>query len=325
MSLLSYLREKIYPGINAGLAFLSRSPGIYTDHGPEHFDEVVRYAGFLLEKPLKDGTEIGLGPYDVFLLLMAIRLHDTGNIAGREHHERRVGEILAKVPNACSDRFEADLVTRIAAAHGGKTEAGSKDTIAELPERDTIGAGPCSPRAIAALVRFADEICEHRGRAAIVLLESGRLPPGNKLFHLYAASIKSAMPHRETKTFKLKLNFDSKNLEKKFPTPLHKQQRPDEHYLLDDAYERIAKLNAERIYCNRFIDPVLRTDRIEAEISIVRQVRIEGQVVTQKWAKPKVVIIEEQGYPEPDGLWKGQLRGMSGSAIAKKLAKEKDR
>ncbi len=77
-TLLDNLRRHIYPHINAGLSSLSKSPGLYTDHGERHFDEVVRYAGLILE-----GVE-DLEPFELYVLLCAIRIHDAGNVDGRE-------------------------------------------------------------------------------------------------------------------------------------------------------------------------------------------------------------------------------------------------
>ena len=73
----------IYPLI--GAATSAEDQGIYTDHGPDHFDSVIRYAGKLLNLPvvIEGNEKICISPYEVFILLVSILLHDAGNIYGR--------------------------------------------------------------------------------------------------------------------------------------------------------------------------------------------------------------------------------------------------
>ncbi|WP_158659528.1 hypothetical protein [Pseudomonas sp. PONIH3] len=84
------LRRDIYPGVDAGLAANSAISGYYTAHNAEHFDEVVRYAGDLLGASTTEGVSKDvLTPYELYILLVAIRVHDVGNIEGREDHEKK--------------------------------------------------------------------------------------------------------------------------------------------------------------------------------------------------------------------------------------------
>ena len=221
--LVSGLRQHVYPHINAGLACLSKSPGIYTDHGDRHFDEVVKYAGLLLANPESDEAQRskvdeyqGFTPYEFYLLLCAIRLHDAGNIDGREEHEKRAASILGKYGgNIIHDTPEFELICAIAEAHGGKTFTGDKDTISLLPQDHTpVGATTCRPRQVAAMVRFADEVCEHRNRASLHHINSDTLPAENKLFQYYASSISGAVPDRKVKSFRLKIALDTQHLAK---------------------------------------------------------------------------------------------------------------
>lgn len=133
---LNYLRVNLYPGIDVGLAANSDESGFYTAHNGEHFDEVVRFAGKLLgiETGDEDLALIDLSPYELYILLMAIRIHDVGNIEGRERHEQRCFKVL-KDSGAASgaDDTEKKIIARIAQAHGGRTTAGSRDTIGAIP------------------------------------------------------------------------------------------------------------------------------------------------------------------------------------------------
>jgi hypothetical protein len=317
--LVDFLRTKIYPHINAGLACLSKSPGIYTDHGGQHFDEVVRYAGLLIEPSFEKSSIEAIAPYDLFLLLAGIRLHDAGNIDGREEHERRVYSILKEAGNAvCSDNSEADLIAKIAQAHGGKREDGDKDTIGALQEQSGFGAVACKPRAVAALVRFSDEICEHSFRASSYQIKAETLPPQNVLFHLYANSVKQAMPDRNQKAFRIRLDFDAVHLQKRYPVPQLGAKPPKSQFLFDNALERLQKLDTERRYCNQFLDTMLRTERVDVEISISKTETIGGKDYYRDW-KYWSFLIKDIGYPAPSDAWRNGISGASGASIAKML------
>lgn len=320
-SLSSFLRSQIYPRINAGLACLSKSPDLYTDHGESHFDEVVRYAGELIEPTFSNGTRAVIEPYDLYLLLSAIRLHDAGNVDGREEHARRAYSILREAGVAvCPDPYEANLIGRIAEAHSGTTETGDRDTIHALDESSGFGPITCNPRLVAALVRFADEICEHSARASRHHISAGTLPETSKLFHLYADAVKQVQVLREQKAVRLKLVFDYSNLNDRYPAP-HVVDGSKDKYLLDDAFDRIQKLDAERIYCNRYLPPELRTDKVVVTVEIVKTEMVSGHELQRIW-KSKDVTIQERGYPSPNTQWRESFSDMTGAAIANELGLE---
>lgn len=315
--LLAGLREHVYPHINAGLACLSKSPGIYTDHGPAHFDEVVRYAGLLLGVP--STKEQILTPYEIYLLLCAIRLHDAGNIDGREEHEKRVWSMLHRYGgNIGHDPAEAALITQIAEAHGGKTLAGDKDTIGELLDETQVAAISCRPRQIAALVRFADEICEHRARAARHHVNADTLPEDNRLFHYYAMSVTGAQPH-PTKSFKLRLTINTKYLTQKYPTPPNGSGKRGEKFLIDDVLDRISKLDLERRYCNQYLDPRLHTTELDIRIELNEDRKFDGHLeVPTQVDSFAFCITSNQGYPTPHDTWRSGLTTLTGNKMAKR-------
>ena len=169
--LLGHLRANIYKDIDAALAANSAIPGFYTAHNSEHFDEVVRYAGDLLGVETGD-EKVGLKPYELYMLLVAIRIHDAGNIHGREEHEKKCFSVLRNCGAASGDDdSEKKVIANIAQAHGGKTNRGDKDTIGDLEAVIHSANSWIRARLIASIVRFADEICEIRSRAANYLLE----------------------------------------------------------------------------------------------------------------------------------------------------------
>ncbi len=319
IGLVAGLREHVYPQINAGLACLSKSPGIYTDHGPEHFDEVVRYAGNMLGIAGPIEKKSGLSAYEIYLLLCAIRLHDAGNIDGREDHEKRAFAMLYEYGgNISKDSAEALLIGQIADAHGGHTMAGSKDTIGELPQDGTpVAATTCRPRQVAALVRFADEICEHSSRAARHHLNSGTLPVENKLFHIYAESITGAVCDSNG-GFKLKIDIKTKYLKEKYPHP----KIAEGQYVIDEVFDRISKLDCERRYCNQYLDPGLQTRELDISINL-----LEEKLYGEKISIPSVVkslgfrIPSKDGYPATQDSWRTGQHEWQGQNLAETALK----
>lgn len=301
-ALVTFLRGEVYPSVNAGLACLSRSPGLYTDHGPNHFDEVVRYAGLLLS------PGHGLNPFELYLLLAAIRVHDAGNIDGREDHERRALHILNLAGDAaCPDSNVKRMIADIAQAHGGKRPDGGKDTISLLRETDHFGPISCRPRLVAALVRFADEICEHRGRAATHHLKTGTIPAESKLFHLYAKSVKGAAP-LPGKAFFLNLDFEVPDL------AVAHGPAGETKFLIDEVVSRIEKLDRERTYTNRFLLPHLRTESVKVQIDIHDPQRAFKHIESHSF-----VLTDGAGYPEGSPTWSPAPDKLQGSDLALRL------
>lgn len=317
--LLAALKESVYPHVNAGLACLSESSGIYTDHGPEHFDEVVRYAGNLLGLDSMPPNLCPLKPYELYLLLCAIRLHDAGNIDGRDAHEKRVAEMLhAYGGSICNDTAEASLISKIAEAHGGFTLSGDKDTIGELPNDGLpVGAITCRPRQVAALVRFADEICEHRSRAAQHHINQNTLPDANKLFHYYADSITGAVYDFEMKRFHLRLRIKTKYLTCQYEAPSRESEVKHYKYLIDEVLDRVDKLDCERRYCNMYLDPGLRVREIQADIALLGDEPPGG--FAQEMKNYKFRIPPKQGYPEKQGGWRQTEPDLTGEILVQKI------
>lgn len=320
-ALLESLELYVYPNINAGLACLSKSPGFYTDHGARHFDEVVRYAGFLIEDTFNQQNS-AISPYELYLLLCAIRVHDAGNVDGREDHEKRASAILVKYGGQISlDTTELSLIADIAQAHGGKTFDDDKDTIGKtLPEQTIAGGADVRPQLVAALVRFADEICEHSVRASTHHVTEGTLPEENKLFHFYAKSIVGAKPDRKNKAFKLQVRFDINLLKDTYLTPKDADGKQTNKYLIDDVWDRIDKLNHERVYCNRFLLPSMQTDRLEISMVFTKSTAVGGTQVTTTCYQ-RDVPIRDEGYPSVATTWRNKVEvaDMNGVSLSGKV------
>jgi hypothetical protein len=317
-ALLSSLNLSVYPNINAGLSCLSKSPGIYTDHGGRHFDEVVRYAGLLIDDTFNQQNS-ALTPYELYLLLCAIRVHDAGNIDGRGDHEKRATAILMEYGGQINlDTPERDLIGAIAQAHGGTTIDDDKDTIGRtVTEETTACAVDVRPQLVAALVRFADEICEHSSRAATHHINHDTLPEENKLFHWYAKSIVGVKPDRKNKALKLQLKFDTSLFAHSCLTPKNMAGKQVKKYLIDEVWDRIDKLNHERVYCNRFLLPAMQTDRLEIKMEFTKPETINGAIYNMHCGA-SALTIRDKGYPTVPSDWKADVSDMTGANFAKK-------
>ena len=299
--LLNVFRTQYYPRVDAGLAVNSIEPGLYTAHDSEHFDEVVLHAGDLVyaESSLKgDMTSATseLNAYELYILLVAIRVHDVGNMYGRGGHEKKCFQILLDIGGAAGlDNREKKAIANIAQAHGGKTSMQSKDTIGQLDVKLLANNVSYRPRLLAGIVRIADEICENKRRAANVLLRQGALPNHSEIYHQYAASLSGNRWSANDRA--LHLSFEAKLSE--IEKPWGCEERTDasmkvvsEAYLLDEIFSRLEKMDMERRYCNMFTREIFTIDAIKVTITVVSD-DDHDPIETIK-----VPELSDRGYPE---------------------------
>lgn len=300
------LRSTIYPNIDAGLSALSNEKGgVYTGHDSSHFDEVVAYAGQLLGD-FKDNLS-GFSPYEIYLLLMAIRIHDVGNISGREMHETRCMEVLEVISDISDDAFENQQINAIARAHGGRHIEYGKDTIGALEEEVSIGCiGHVRKRALAAITRFADEICETSRRANTFLLLQRILPAQSEIYHQYAHSVKASQI-AQNRELDITYQIDDTLLSKKWSF------EEEDYYLADFILYRLEKLNTERLYYNQYVDAALQVPNIRAKIQIMHNHDVKHQIVIQ------TVI---NGYPDKGNVnyWRAKYSEFGGANLEARFA-----
>lgn len=293
---LNYLRTHIYAHINAGLSSNSAVPGYYTSHDAEHFDEVVRYAGDLLSA---DSCEVGkwdiLSPYELYVLLIAIRIHDIGNIHGREDHEKRCFPFLREHKNLLgNDISELKIIANIAQAHGGKTN-GNRDTIGLLNQTELVGKFSIRSRLLAAIVRFADEICENSGRAATYLLQQNDLPKHSEIYHKYADSVRGAVYGAAERRVNIHFKLTTDDVAKPWGSE-DRSKDPAvpicEVYLVDEILDRLEKMDRERRYCNVYSRGTYAVESIRATIDIIDP---ETHEVLEQIPIPELM---DNGYPD---------------------------
>ncbi len=274
-------------------------PIVYlNNHGHAHVDKVIERISEIL--PFFENGH--LDPYEGFLLLCAIQIHDIGIVFGRDGHERRCREILEKECKPfIKDNLERRVIEELALVHGGAFN-GDPNTIGCLVPQRALNNKNIRNRLLAALLRFGDELADDSSRANRVGLEHGTIQEGSLIYHHYSQSLHTVRLDRENITGKIQLElyyeFDTNIATMKF------KKNGIEKYLLDEIYDRTLKMERERRYCMRFLTPCFSLDKIKVEIII--------QSANQKdpFKNDKIqYTLEECGYPIYPGT--GRIKDFS--------------
>jgi hypothetical protein len=296
-NLEDYLNTNVHPEVEK-LA-MTVDGGYLTDHGPDHIATVIERASRLINSP-----KTRMSPYEAYVLLVAIHLHDVGNIYGRLKHEQRLAEVMGHIGTRLgNDGPELRMIREIASAHGGKDETGKNiDTIGGLEARTENLANDVRMQFLAAVLRFADELADDKARASRLALALGQLPQDARIYHEYANRLDSVNVRAHSKTIELRFSLDVPTACATFLKEGHQQ------YLLDEIYARTTKMHRERIYCSRFMRDAVTFDAIHVR---VRVFRAPDQVAPLEQIEYTLV---ESGYPEtpdikslvPNIPWTGQ-------------------
>ena len=287
-SIKQRLADKYYAVTGAALA---QTGDRYTKHDISHVDDVIDTAGQLLGfgQESHNPAHKNLEPYEVFVLLLAILLHDAGNAVRRKGHETKAAEILREVATATGlNTLEHRIISSIAQAHGGEMPDGNKDTITDLirEAEPNIGTIKIHARRLAALVRLADELSENYTRADEVAIEEPGTPDVSLLANYYCLVINPRIDF-VGKSVHLAFHVDVKLLPRMFKIPTGSGQTEDIMFI-DYIADRLEKCERERRYCNRFLAGFASFDRIRAKLVIMDNDREIDTVP---------VDLEEVGYP----------------------------
>ncbi len=282
-----YLNANVHPHVEKGA--LAQGDGYLNDHGPEHIKTVIQRATALLSHP--EDMYPQLHAYEVYLLLMAIHFHDIGNLYGRKGHEEKLAPIMQELGKlAGTEMVEKKAIKQIARSHGGRIN-GDKDTIRHLREKDPLLGKDVRYQALAAIVRFADELADDVHRAARVMVELGVIPAKSEVFHAYSQSLKSVQVKPAERLIDLRYSFLKADGTRKFGKLRRKV------YLLDEVFERTLKMHFERQYCMRFMRDIVRIDAIDVRIEVYADENSMTPCVDAIGYR-----LEEKGYPAPDSI-----------------------
>lgn len=252
--------------------------GWLTDHGPKHIEKVGSEAAKIIDQM---GDE--LVPYEIFLLLLSIQVHDIANISGRASHENRIDEVWKSVIGPLGfDSLDKNMAIQIASTHGGTFE-GSKSTLRAVEQITKYKNIPIRPRLLAAILKLADELAEEVDRASTVQLELSLLPKESEVYHIYSSGLHTAHVEASSGTIELKLAFSSEYFGRKFG------KGEEEVFLLEEIYERTLKTWSEAVYCSRYLPNLLLTT-VDVDIQIFdEETRLEACRIKYR--------LEDTGYP----------------------------
>ena len=303
-----HIADKYYSNTGAALAL---GGGRYTKHNIDHVNDVIVAAGELLGVGESDKAPIDdFNPYEVFVLLFAILLHDAGNAFGRTGHEKAVGGILRDLGGILQiDAVERRLIASIAQAHGGRTERGEKDTITQVVRQENADLGHVKVRArrLAAIVRLADELSENSRRADEMAFRIPCDAEESVIHNLYCKVISCSIDWR-SRSIKLFFSVDKADLGTQF---LDRSSGSDRRiYLIDYITERLEKTDQERRYCNRFLADLIVYSRINVWIGIFDN--------DDKEIEAFEIELADEGYPATSRPVRDINPGLVGSALAAK-------
>lgn len=240
----SQLNDWVHSNVNTGA--MIKDGGYLTDHGPGHIKTVIKRVSQMLD----NNDNCILNPFEVYVLLVAIHLHDVGNIIGREGHHINAQMIIDKLGNgvASQDKIIWENIYEIAKAHKG-------NIIQKLNELDYIHEIEIRPQLIAALLKFGDELAENSSRADRINTVIDNLPEESKLYHEYALALHSVVPDPVTHQVSMLFQIDENKLKVEFLKKIKKKKRlvSQKIFLIDEIYERTLKTHHERLYCMRFM------------------------------------------------------------------------
>lgn len=234
------LIEQILPNIQAVI------PNI-TDHGPEHVAHVLENVGKILQ--IESWNE-QLTAMELYLLILSVMFHDSGNIYGRDDHQRKISQIYDFCRSAGgNDRQEKSSLLKITEAHCGETLGGSKDTLKAIgPEPVSLAGSPIRRRFIATILRFADELAEGPNRTSLFMQKHRGYRAGSAVFHEYATAITI---HMDPGNERIALTY---NIEVKTQRTGDISSREEQRLtkLIKFCYQRIDKLDQERKYSKHY-------------------------------------------------------------------------
>jgi hypothetical protein len=251
-SLYERAREKLARDV------LPQIPGaepFLTDHTQRHVENVLDNVDRLIGDDVLAPRHPHLNGADAYLLCLCVLLHDAANVYGREGHARNIAKVYVWVRAGehppLQERF---IVIKAAGAHSGETPAGSRDTIADLPETYDLQGEPVHLREIAAVLRFADELAEGPQRTSFFMQEQRGYPLENEIHHAYAR-ITNVYIDRGGGRIALTYTIDIQS-SADAPEVILERLRA----LLDYMFQRITKLDEERQYA-RYYSHVLEPFR----------------------------------------------------------------
>lgn len=253
--------------VNAGADFIDKQT--LTRHDDTHIKRVIDIVSNLLS-----AKAVEITPYEGFILLLAIQIHDIKNIEGREDHERKVMEVVTELNLAkdLKDSVTIKMIAQIANCHAGSLiieDKEEKDKITKLlPPDYRTGKFRVRPRFLAALLRIADEYADEPNRAYKYLASKGLISKKSEVHHKFAESLHNVHVDADGGSVHFEFYIEPHDALVKFGKYNKKTDGFDEVYLLDEIFKRTVKSHYETVYCMRFLRPKIDITKLIVSISV---------------------------------------------------------
>ena len=251
-----YLKADYYPWVQANCPY-------FTDHGERHIQSVIETASQLVVDQ-KSKSQF-LAPMPIFLLLSGIIWHDVGMVLTRSGHAEESAKIAEEVRRlAFPDLMTQSIVSSIVRAHS-KAGLNAADQRQDLTLKIGQKSITVFPRALAAIMRFADEVSETCNRISPDLIK--KVPTKSQIYWQYANCIVASKPEPSRERVVVTMRLDIANAINEYSCedypPLEKLA------LITYIVRRLEKMNNERAYCGREFGPyATRIREIEVRLSI---------------------------------------------------------
>lgn len=261
-----------------------------TWHDQSHIDNVVEQASNLL----KYTTSHDLSPFESFILLTAIQIHDVMNSDGRASHENKSTDILGILDlGGLIDSVTKRTIKDIVACHSGSFTKGiteEKDKIGFLlqPEYSLKGE-KIKIQFIASILRLADEYSDNEYRAMSFLLEMKKIEELSEVHHMYAHCLHSVNIKKDTGIVEFDFHVQVGDALKMFSKFNKGKQSVENVYLIDEIFERTLKSHYETIYCMRYLRPYISITKLS--------IKIEIEVADMQQRLRTTYELVEKGYP----------------------------
>jgi hypothetical protein len=261
----------------------------YNDHGVDHIKMVIDRASRIIEclnptySKRNQKDKFYISPYEIFILLMSIQIHDAGHVLGtRKEHPTKAKELLSKLDLGEElTAPEKKIIGDIAKSHSG-----TDNPIGKIQSSFDLTHENIRPQFLASILRLADELAEDSTRASRFLLENDEIEEMSLIYHYYSLCINSVKISGKEISMKFYLNEETS-------TKLFKKETKDgiiETYLIDEIYERTLKTFTETLYCTRFLPENCRFNSIKVTIFI--DDKYHEQIIA-----PIAYELKENGYP----------------------------
>lgn len=241
----SYLENNIF-------SYIATIEPNLTDHSDKHIENVLNNVWYLIQDDLDKFNAI-----ELYLLCLCVLFHDSGNINGRDGHNKKISDIYSEIVGTNSARLqEKRLVTMVVRAHCGKSKRNTSDTLIEVDEKASLFSREIKVREIAGIIRLADELAEGPQRTSDYLIKSGKIEEASLIYHKYA-SITEVYIGKNDGRIALTYNIEIPIIGIDIET------------IIKFIYKRIIKLDTERRYCKYYAPSLNNFKTTDVQINIL--------------------------------------------------------